>query len=464
MMQDKRVRWSWDYLQSMTENENLYLLTEREVQFLLTPLSVANWATRWFGSSVPSEDERQELIAIVQERLLTPMDICALIVDCIENSESVQEALRKFNNANGIPNGNGGANPFGVGIGEDNILNGLSCSFDNIYGSCVAIVDYVEQTARDFVEVVLSDANAWGRIARAIDFIPLIGDLPILDDLNDLIAWFAVNGTIAFDAGYTVGLRQELICDMFESACASCNLTPYAVYSAYAQNAGIPLNPEDVFQALVTNMLGLTGNTAFAMGVCAMVAGALASGGAVLGLVGLHGLTTIAASGNPDGDWSLYCEDCDYTPTGCVEYNFTANNQGWSIASPKPYGQYVADTGFQPTLGESVYQLWTLRTGMSENFTVTRVEVDYIAIGGTGSRYARIQGYQGSSPMVEVTFPQYVNDNMDRTMAVDVNWVNFNGLRFYAYTFGSASNSLTIKRIRVYYDTDSGTPDGGSPC
>jgi len=356
MNQDKRIRWSWDYLQEMSgESDNLYLLTEREIQFLLTPLSSAQWRTRW-TDTIPTEDERQEFIATLQERLLTPMDICALIVDCIENSESVQEALRKFNSENGVPSGNSGANPFGIGIGEENILNGLSCSFDNIYGSCVAIIDYVEQSARDFVEIVLADSNAWGRVIRAIDFIPLIGDLPIVDDLNDLVNWFATNGAAAFDAGYTVSLRQELICDLFEAACAECTLTPYNLYTAYAQNAGIPLNPSDVFRALITNMLGLTGNTAFAMGACAMVAGALASGGSVLGIVGLNGLATIAASGNPDGDWALYCDDCI---TDCYTYNFIEGTQGWGIilGNPTlstPRAQYVNGLG---------YTSWTYNVG-----------------------------------------------------------------------------------------------------
>jgi len=395
MMQDKRIRWSWDYLQAMSaESAGLYLLTEREVQFLLTPLSSAQWRTRW-TDTIPAEDERHEFIATLQERLLTPMDFCALMIDCIQNNEDVQQAIRDANSGSGVPNGNSGVNPFGVGLGDENILNGLSCDLDSIYGACVAIIDYVEYSARDFIEIVLADANAWGRVIRAIDFIPFIGDLPIVDDLNDLVNWFATNGAAAFDAGYTVALRQDLICDLFNMACANCELTPYDLYSTYANNAGIPLNPEDVFRALVTNMLGLTGNTAFAMGTCAMVAGALASGGSVLGIVGLQGLTTIAASGDPDGDWILYCDPCN-PPTiiqrlqgfGNAEMSSAAYG-GADAATYRPteddyYAGYTGGDGGEVALWDVRYNFAvpTLITAISWTITYRR---GFAGGGGNGA-------------------------------------------------------------------------------
>jgi len=307
--QDKRVKWDWQYLQSIAETENLYLLTDRDVQALITPLAVMQWRTRVLNA--PSDfDLVNTFNATLLERLLTPMDFCALMIDCIENDTDVRDALKLIIRDEGIPFNRGGENPFGTGIGEENILNGLSCGNDDIYGYCVAIVDYIEVVARDFIELLVSETDNLSRIVRAIDYIPIIGDLPLADDLNDLIDWFVINGTASFDAGYTSTMRQELICYLFDSACGTCEITPYSVYSAYAAQSGIPLNVNDVFWTLVGNMLGLSTDTAFAAGTCAMIAGALASGGEVLGLVGLQGLKTIAASGNPDSDWTLYCSGC----------------------------------------------------------------------------------------------------------------------------------------------------------
>jgi len=307
--QDKRVKWDWQYLQSIAETENLYLLTDRDVQALITPLAVMQWRTRVLNA--PSDfDLVNTFNATLLERLLTPMDFCALMIDCIENDTDVRDALKLIIRDEGIPFNRGGENPFGVGVGADNIINGLSCGNDDIYGYCVAIVDYVEVVARDFIELLVSETDNLSRIVRAIDFIPIIGDLPLADDLNDLVDWFVINGTASFDAGYTSTMRQELICYLFDSACGTCEITPYSVYSAYAAQSGIPLNVNDVFWTLVGNMLGLSTDTAFAAGTCAMIAGALASGGEVLGLVGLQGLKTIAASGNPDSDWMLYCSGC----------------------------------------------------------------------------------------------------------------------------------------------------------
>lgn len=323
--EDKRVRWDWDYLQSIAETENLYLLTDRDIQALITPLAVMSWRTRVLNA--PSDfDLVNTFNATLLERLLTPMDFCALMIDCIENNESVQQALIQIIINQGLPINKGGQNPFGTGTGEGNIFNGLPCDAANLYGYCVAIVDYIEAVARDFIETVVGSISDSTRIARAIDLIPIIGDLPILDDMNDLIDWFVVNGITSFDAGYTSTMRQELICYMFEACCATCELTPYAVLQAYAVQSGLTINPTDLFWTLLGNMVGLSGDTAFAAGACAMVAGALASGSEVLGLVGLQGLTTIAASGDPDDDYLLFCDPCSAPITLVAGYGNCGNN------------------------------------------------------------------------------------------------------------------------------------------
>jgi len=308
--EDKRVRWDWNYLQSIAETENLYLLTDRDIQALITPLAVMSWRTRILNA--PTDfDLVNTFNATLLESLLTPMDFCALMLDCIENNEEVQEAIEQIIKGTGNPDNRGGTNPLGTGTGEGNILNGLSCAYDNLYGSAVAIVDYIEAVARDFIEVLSDSINDSNRIARAIDYTPILGDLPFLDDLSDYVDWIVAGGLVSFNAGYTSTMRQNLICALFEASCAECDLTPYDVLSAYGNEGGITINPTDVYWTLLGTLVGLTGDTAFAAGVCAGIAGVLASGSEVSGLVGLRGLTTIAASGNPDGDWDVFCNPCN---------------------------------------------------------------------------------------------------------------------------------------------------------
>jgi len=412
--QDKRVKWDWQYLQSIAETENLYLLTDRDIQALITPLAVMQWRTRVLNA--PSDfDLVNTFNATLLERLLTPMDFCALMIDCIENDTDVRDALKLIIRDEGVPFNRGGENPFGVGVGADNIINGLSCGSDDIYGYCVAIVDYIEVVARDFIEVLVSETDNLSRIVRAIDYIPIIGDLPLADDLNDLVDWFVINGTSSFDAGYTATMRQELICYLFDSACGTCEITPYNVYSAYAAQSGIPLNVNDVFWTLVGNMLGLSTDTAFAAGTCAMIAGALASGGEVLGLVGLQGLKTIAASGNPDSDWSLYCDGCitpialelGYAPCATNNVGLGSNftlygpsplNAAWTRYTMKPTANAASVFGYP--YGFSVVEI------EGRSFTLKSVGFHSGASGGADGQTCNGTTYDRNVPSFGTTVTQ----------------------------------------------------------
>jgi len=74
-----------------------------------------------------------------------PMSICSLIIDCIQNDEDVKAALREFLRDEGLPNGNSGGGGVGTGTGAENMLSGIPCDLDSIYGACVAIVIILRQ-------------------------------------------------------------------------------------------------------------------------------------------------------------------------------------------------------------------------------------------------------------------------------------------------------------------------------
>ena len=328
MTQDKRVMWNVPYLaQFDNQADKLYALNDRQVQFLLTTIRVAEWQTRW--TDVTNFDNVQAFVGGVNNRLMTEVSICDLVTNCIETNDQTQKAILKLIGDRGnVPDSNPN-NPINNQPG--NVLGGVTCDFDQIYGSCEAIVDYVATVSRDILESVQAQGTPIGAIARAVDFLPIIGDLPLLDDLNEIVDWFKNNGTTQFDAGYTTTLRQLLICNMFSVACADCDLSANDIVLVFAGQSGVTIQPDAIWLAMVQQFLLQPGATAFTAGMLAMTAGALATGSAIGGIVGFNGLATIAASGDLDGDWALFCDPC-IANNWCYEFDFIASSGGAQVS------------------------------------------------------------------------------------------------------------------------------------
>ena len=414
LSQDKRVRWSWDTLQNVySPDASFYVLTEQQASALQTAIAVMNWRTRWLDRATASDEQLEEFAADLNEALMTLIDICALVADCIENDAGVKDALDAYTGNRGLPDNNSGN---AVGSGDNsNVVEGVSCDLDSLYGAAVALEDFIFEIARDAVDIVVNAATDRVSWARLLDYFPVLGDLPLIDDINDLLDQFKLFGTQAFDVGYDVTIRQDNICDIWEKMCQDCELQAWSeLAQVYRVRAGVTIDPEDAFDVLYRLLLGSFTDTAFVAAMQLFVVGALTSGGSVAGMVGVPTLNQIAKSGDPDGDWAIFCDPC--APT-CTEYNFRVDN-----------GDFTGSSGLGGT--------WVDTEGWQFNQT-----------GGNFSTAWQEKGYASNQEMqswtITVTFSQVRSTN-----ARNVRFL-LNGSIVYDYILPDNAGDITVTQENI---------------
>lgn len=364
----KAITWDWEELTGIDDTPKLRFLSDRDVVSLLVASSTfMTWKTRWWNKP-PSFDVVDAYTAELSDRLMTEIDFCQLMIDCIENTPEVFEAIQQQAAERGLPPPSPETAP-GSGSTQSVLVTG--CNLDAIYGQAVALEDYIAQVSRDLVELIVNSPGVLASVLRIIDYIPALGDLPVADDLNDLVTWLQVQGLTTFDAGYTTTLRQNNICAMFELACSDCELSMADITEIYRAGGAIAYNLNDPFRVLLEVVVGNVAPALFVYGVMAVVTAALTTGGEVAGLVGLSGLQTIAASGDPDGDWALFCNPCagSFTQT----WDFTVTDGGFS---PEQGNQAVwaSGVGWSADVGnQSVSHLIRIFRSFSSR-TLTRIE------------------------------------------------------------------------------------------
>lgn len=339
----KRGRQSWKAItldiDKLAQGQTaLYELTAEQANALLAMCEYFGWSTRWTNAPISPEKFRAD----ARQALMSPIDFCSLMVDCIETNPDVFDAIAEKISERGLPPPSSESSP-ADGASGSVLVTG--CDLDSIYGQCVALEDYIAQVSEDFIEVVSNAPGTVAAIARAIDTIPVLGDLPVLDDLNDIVTWLQVQGVSTFTAGYTTTVRQNNICAMWERACDDCELSMTDILDVYVGGGSISYAFNDPLRLLIQAVVGNVAPTLFAYGVMAFVTGALATGGEVFGLLGLSGLQTIAASGDPDGDHAIFCNPCPQVWQ--KDFDFTAQD----------FAQYVTPTNATYT------PVWTVGTG-----------------------------------------------------------------------------------------------------
>lgn len=101
--QDKRLRWDWQFLQTLSDDTNCYQLTEKQVNFLLGIEPMYSWATRWQNTEGSSPDDWDTFGSQTMHALMTPSEDCG--EECGEGSlgecfrlETMSEAFEFYPN------------------------------------------------------------------------------------------------------------------------------------------------------------------------------------------------------------------------------------------------------------------------------------------------------------------------------------------------------------------------------
>lgn len=271
-------------------------------------------------------------------RSLLSMNPCQFVLDCINDTPEIQQAIATYSNSSSIT----GTTPEQQGILDTDVFGSQSpCDNDEIYGMTLQMTDLLNEISVDILELFVTAFSTPGRIGDIIEAIPGLGILPF-DDMFQMIEKMAVQVFGAYEAAYDTQVREDISCDLFCIAQATCTLTLEDARDYFQSKVVASLDNTDFLHViediLVNNWIGEQG--IFMMHW--FILDTIIFGGETLGIDTARIVTTIATYFNdPNPDWSTLCT--------CVEpwesiLDFTTSDL-MDIAA----GVWVDGVGYQTT-------------------------------------------------------------------------------------------------------------------
>lgn len=287
---------------------------------------------------------------------------CEQLNDCLEQSDVINNIINELNDLRDYVEYGDSTTELDTTIITDvfpyeeqldNIgdLEYVGCDPDEIWGAVNSLVNYIDQTNKDFLQRVSSATNLASQVERAIAATPVIGWFP-MDEAVGLVDWYANEANSAYLAVVDELLLQQTKCDLF---CIALNNNPCGLNFADLINyfsAKVPASAGQFVDTLSNLILfAITGTFAgsdyfYYMSLFQLATAAI--GEKFLNTRGKETYAIYAAAGknSPDSDWSLFCDECPlYT---YIEYDFTVSSHGFTSAN----GTWVQGQGWVATITE----------------------------------------------------------------------------------------------------------------
>jgi len=370
----KATTWNWDEIQTeYTADDNLYILSEREIGVLLTAIIPAAWRTRWFDR--PADFELiEDFVGQLNDRLMSPVDLCALVAECIRNPDSpANAAVREIGGSNnGYPPNQ---TPPSDQRNKDILLGtNPTCDLDKLYGQCDYVMTETNQFIVDFLERFEVTFN-FSEVLAALAAAPAINESGA-ETLAQYAQYIQEVLPENYAAQFTTELKQQMTCGLFCIAKDTCSLTIAQIADYFAGLLGATLTPGDLLIDIVAALFGIPMSGNYVVySLFTLVWKGLELANIALDNVGDSVLTVAlqAGAGEPSDDWMLFCDDCS-VPAG-LYYDFTAGAQGFTITNPPNRGVYSG--GFETTNNASGGTSVLFERVMTSAATVVKVRLEY---------------------------------------------------------------------------------------
>jgi hypothetical protein len=240
-------------------------------------------------------------------RMLESMSICTDIINCIETTPDLQSIIQST--VNGTPD-TGGQNSRIISDAFD--VDG--CNNDVTYGYVKALWQYINATTIDALQILSEATNKTEQVSKFITAIIPGSELLPVDEVLGWIDQFGNYNLEAYEASITVGLEDEIICDLFCLAVNNdCSIDFGTVYDYFIDKLGGVNMPTATAVLLEWMQFMVTGAyptdrivymwSAFQLGLAFM-------GQKFLGLSTIGRYSLIAQTGDADTDWQLLCPSC----------------------------------------------------------------------------------------------------------------------------------------------------------
>lgn len=301
----KGHQFDYNVIEEQDVTTNYYVcLNQREMALLLGVLTPAFWRSRWLN--LPEFEDFQWIVEL-KAKLLCANGCCDGVEECIKGSEGIREIIREIIKETTIEDP---ARPLGEG---NPALDG--CNPDVIFGGVTSLVDILNQSILDTLEIIEVATNPLESLNLIADNNPVSGLLA--SKLVEMIDWIIANIGENYAANYTIGLRDTYRCDLFciWQNSQNCELT-LADVALYFQSrvASAPSPLMDISEVLVFVFGGVWVGPEI-VDIMHLMCLTLMTASDRIGWLPIgngYGVELAIAVGlnNPDGDWALLCDPC----------------------------------------------------------------------------------------------------------------------------------------------------------
>lgn len=386
-----------------------------------------------------------------------PVDLCQLMIECIETTPELRDLIQSV--VDGMPDAGGQESRI-----QSTVFADGTCNNDVLYGYSKALWQYINASSIDALQIISEATNASEQLSKLITaVIPGMELLPV-DEVLGWIESFGNYNLEAYEASITVGLEEQIICDLF---CLSvengCTLDFDTVYEYFIDKMGgvsIPTATATLSEWVYFMVVGSYPTDRIVYMWSAFQLGLAFMGYKFLGLSTVERYSLIAQTGDPDNDWELLCDDCGWV----YESDFPTSQEGWDIID-SGYGDdgtWVITDGFESAdvrIGVSTWCriIYIEQTIVSTAINTVTVNYDMLKgtwIGAGGSTIAVIATKSDTTTVIkEILYTATVN-GANQDFVADINEPDIVNIKVLArcsrtaaaaYSGGVDLNSLIIE-------------------
>lgn len=264
-------------------------------------------------------------------RSINSMSICDYVADCIENSESVKNALL----ANEQQNIGYNSPASNLISNSTSLINPTDCDYDEIWGNAVALWSNINKTNIDALEVLKTETNKLAVLADAISAIPVLGSLPVDEAINfiDQVATWSLEN---YESALTVELETQITCDLFCLMKENCEFSFEQLFQYFQNYFTEDLSVYTLLQYM-TWMTGIapTGTPiVYLLSMFQLYIAGIAETYLYINSVEFYAIS--AQLGEPDDDWEILCDCMTVWNHSWLNGDGNPVDDGWVIT----YGVY----------------------------------------------------------------------------------------------------------------------------
>lgn len=351
------------------------------------------------GATLSYPDEDWPVVWSFLRNFEAPMDICALIAECIASNPTTQDAIRQFvtgDDAINAQSSQDAAFPF-VPSSQlaTNFGDVADCNPDYLFNVTSVLVDILDEITEDIFEIIEVATNALERGELLVSGFPALGLLPF-DEIIGLAEQLAEEVQEEYLSEFTETLRDQIRCDLFCLSRENCDFQIEDAIAYYETKLGesLPQNIDDALQAMGEYILfgSLPGPTAvYAMHLFVLAGLRIAQSVAGVSFTTLA-LRLTAAADTANNDWLVLCDECAYTWEHI--FDFTVDDHDfalWGTFTGTP-GTWVSGEGWVSGFAEAggfAYQMVQINCTFDPT-NITYMEVTYNLVNGTNGGLTRL--------------------------------------------------------------------------